>query len=77
MLEIASQAKDRFDASYQSGIEDDNGGVHGAALLRNLVRANMTFEKSEGETGHKSLTDGELFSNMFVSTLFFLGAPLY
>ncbi len=71
MLEIASQAKDRFDVGHQSEIEDDNGGVHGAALLRNLVKTNMTFEKNEGETGQKSLTDGELFSNMFVSSLIF------
>jgi len=72
MLEIALQARDRF---KQNGIEDENDSVHGAALLRNLVRANMTFEKNEGETGQKSLTDEELFSNMFVSCLFFSASP--
>ncbi len=66
MLEVVSQARDRFGLCIQSGTDDGNNG---AGLLRNMVGANMTFE---GEAGYKSLTDGELLSNMFVSRLIFL-----
>ncbi|KAJ6582916.1 cytochrome P450 [Mycena vulgaris] len=41
-----------------------------AALLRNLVEANMTtLDDNEGAYSHKSLTDEELFSNTFTFLL--------
>jgi hypothetical protein len=62
MVELVSQARDRFGISRQK----EQGEEDGAALLRNMVEANMAFEK-EDEAGYRSLTDGELLSNMFVS----------
>ncbi|KXN84067.1 Putative cytochrome P450 CYP13A1 [Leucoagaricus sp. SymC.cos] len=65
MTEVVSQARDRFGVGHQKGTEEADDGVHGAALLKNLVEANMTFEKGD-DAGHRTMTDGELFSNMFV-----------
>lgn len=74
MLEIASEARDRFGINRpKNSDEEADTSAHGAALLKNLVEANMTFEKG-GEGGYRSLTDGELFSNMFVSRIFFIYA---
>ncbi|KAJ3571796.1 hypothetical protein NP233_g3521 [Leucocoprinus birnbaumii] len=67
MMEVVSQARDRFGLGRPKD-EASDGSVQGAALLKNMVEANMTFEKGS-EVGERSLTDGELFSNMF---LFFL-----
>ncbi|KAF9443653.1 cytochrome P450 [Macrolepiota fuliginosa MF-IS2] len=66
MLEVVSQARDQYGINQHKAVEDESGG---AALLKNMVEANMTFEKREGEVGHRSMTDGELFSNMFVFLL--------
>lgn len=68
MLEVVSQARDQYGVNRQKAVGDESdGSVHGAALLRNLVGANMTFGKDESEAEYKSMTDAELFSNMFVS----------
>lgn len=61
MMEVVSLARDRFGLGRQKEVEE----AQGAALLRNLVAANMSFEKGD-EDGHRSFTDEELFSNMFV-----------
>jgi len=60
MIELVSQARDPFDL----GTKIDDHHVQGA-LLKNMVQANMSFEK-DGQVGHRSLTDEELLSNMFV-----------
>lgn len=63
MAEIISEARSRL-------INDEKDNENGAALLRNLVEANMmTFEQGNSEGGYKSLTDEELYSNMFVSLI--------
>ena len=61
MTELVSQARDTFGL----GTKIDDHHVQGAALLKNMVQANMTFEKDE-QVGHRSLTDEEVLSNMFV-----------
>ncbi|EKM76767.1 hypothetical protein AGABI1DRAFT_131058 [Agaricus bisporus var. burnettii JB137-S8] len=59
MAEIISEARSRL-------INDEKDNEDGAALLKNLVEANMmTFEQGN-EGGYKSLTDEELYSNMFM-----------
>jgi len=63
MIELVSQARDTFGLDTRK--EDSN--VQGSALLKNMVQANMTFEKDE-QMGHRNLTDEELLSNMFVSS---------
>lgn len=63
MMELVSQARDTFGLS----IRKEEDGIQGAALLKNMVQANMTFEKDD-KVGHRNLTDGELLSNMFVSS---------
>jgi len=62
MIELVSQARDTFGLKTRK----EDSGVQGSALLKNMVQANMTFEKDE-QMGHRNLTDGELLSNMFVS----------
>ena len=53
-------------ADVASGKKSEETGLK-AALLRNLVEANMTQDDD-----HKSLTDDELLSNIFVRFLDFV-----
>ncbi len=71
-MEVASQARDRFGVNLQSTTVGDSD-VHGSVLLRNMVGANMTFESEGSQAKYESLTDEELFSDMFVSGSFCLG----
>lgn len=52
-------------ADVADGKKSSASGLN-AALLRNLVEANMG---QDGDTGHKQLTDEELLSNVFVSLI--------
>jgi len=63
MTELVSQARDTFGLKTRK----EDSDVQGSALLKNMVQANMTFEKDE-QVGHRNLTDEELLSNMFVSS---------
>lgn len=86
MLEIVGRARSEYvggagerDTNSTDGVKGGDGDeVKGAALLKNLVRANMEdgYDGEEGEEGlnekeakggGKALTDEELLSNIFVS----------
>jgi hypothetical protein len=63
MVELTSEARNGL-------INAEKGNGNSAALLKNLVQANMETYDQGNEGGYKSLTDEELFSNMFVSRPF-------
>ena len=63
MIELVSQARDTFGLDTRK----EGSNVQGSALLKNMVQANMTFEK-DGQMGYRNLTDEELLSNLFVSS---------
>ena len=63
MIELVSQARDTFSL----GTKPDDHHVQGAALLKNMVQANLSFEGDE-HVDYRTLTDEELLSNMFVSS---------
>lgn len=81
MLEIVGGARDEYVARAGTGAGVvGKGGIEDAALLRNLVWANMegggdgldgeVEEKKRNGTGlKKGLTDDESLSNVFVSLL--------